>query len=84
MNFEQVESNPEDARELILVSCYLDAAKIPEAMLDRACSLQRRWSHGGDVTEEAPSASGVDEDLIQTVKDELRFDDAVEMSELFL
>lgn len=79
MNFEQVESNPEDARGLILMFCYLDAAKIPEAMLDRACSLQRRWSHSGEVTKEAPSASGVDGDLIQTVKDELRFDDAVEI-----
>lgn len=83
MNFEQVESMSEDARKLILLFCYLDAAKIPEAMLDRACSLQKRWSHGGEVTEEGPSASGVDEDLIQTVKDELRFDDAIEMLKSF-
>lgn len=60
MNFEQVESNSEDARRLILLFCYLDAAKIPETMLDRACSLQKRWSHSGEITEEAPSASGVD------------------------
>lgn len=83
INFEQVESNSEDARKLMLLFCYLDAANIPEAMLDRACSLQKRWSHEGDVTEEAPSASGIDEDLIRMVKDELRFDDAVEMLKSF-
>ena len=82
-NFEQVERNSVDARNLLLLFCYLDATKIPEAMLDRACSLQKRWSHGAEVTEEPPSASGVDEDLIQTVKDELRFDDAIEMLKSF-
>ena len=83
MNFEQVESKSEDARKLMLLFCYLDAANIPEAMLDRACSLQKRWSREGDVTEEAPSASGIDENLIRMVKDELRFDDAVEMLKSF-
>ena len=83
MNFEQVENISEDARRLILLFCYLDAAKIPEAMLDRACSLQKRWSHDGEVTEEGPSASGVDENLVQTVKDELRFDDAIEILKSF-
>ena len=83
INFEQVERVSEDARRLILLFCYLDAAKIPEAMLDRACSQQKRWSHGGEVTEEGPSASGVDEDLVQIVNNEFRFDDAIEVLQTF-
>jgi len=63
-NFEQVEKSSGDARRLTLLFCYLDAAKIREATLDRACSSQKRWSHDGEVTRVAPSKSGVDEDLI--------------------
>ena len=83
INFEQVERISEDARKLILVFCYLDPAKIPEAMLDRACSLQKRWSQDGEVVEEGPSVSGIDKDLIKTIKDELRFDDAIEILKSF-
>lgn len=79
MNFEQVENSSNDARRLMLLFCYLDAANVREAMLDRACSSQKRWSHDGEVTEIAPSASGLDEDLISMVLDEVRFDDAIEV-----
>jgi len=79
MNFEQVEKSSEDARRLMLLFCYLDTADIREATLDRACTSQKRWSHDGEVTEVAPSASGVDEDLICMVLDEVRFDDAIEV-----
>jgi len=79
MNVEQVEKSSEDARRLMLLFCYLDTADIREATLDRACTSQKRWSHDGEVTEVAPSASGVDEDLICMVLDEVRFDDAIEV-----
>jgi len=64
MNFEQVEKSSKHARRLMLLFCYLDAANIREATRDRACSSQKRWSHDGEVTEVAPSAFGVDEDLV--------------------
>lgn len=78
MNFEQVERDSEDASYLLLLFCYLDAARIPEAMLDRACSPQRRWNRIGEIFEEPPETVGINEDLIQLVRDEVRFDDAVE------
>lgn len=43
LNFEQVEKSSKDAKSLLLLFCYLDAANIWEAMLDRACSSQKRW-----------------------------------------
>lgn len=77
-NFEQVENSSRDARILMRLFCYLDAANIREAMLDRACSSQKRWSHDGEVTEVALLASGVDEDLVCMVLDEVRLDNAIE------
>ena len=83
LNFEQVEESSNDARKLLLLFCYLDAANIQEATLDRACSSQKRWSHDGEATEVAPLASGIDEDLICAVRDEIRFDDAIEVLRSF-
>ena len=83
LNFEQVEKSSEDARKLMLLFCYLDAANIREATLDRACSLQKRWGHDGELTEVAPSASEMDEDLVHMVQDEIRFDDAIEVLSSF-
>lgn len=78
MNFEQVERESQDAYHLLLIFCYLDAANITEAMLDRACTPQKRWDQDGEVFEESPAHSGVDKEFIRLVKDELRLDDAVE------
>ncbi|KAL9634730.1 MAG: hypothetical protein Q9164_003919 [Protoblastenia rupestris] len=83
LNFEQVEKSSEDARKLMLLFCYLDAANIREATLDRACSLQKRWGYDGELTEVAPSASEIDEDLVYMVQDEIRFDDAIEVLSSF-
>ena len=79
MNFEQVEKSSTDARKLLLLFCYLDAANIQEATLDRACSLRKRWSQDGEIIEIAPSTSGVDNEVIAIVQDEMRFDDAIEV-----
>ena len=83
LNFEQVEKSSEDARILMLLFCYLDAANIQETTLDRGCSSQKRWSHDGEVTEISPSASGIDVNLVSMVQDELRFDDAIELLRSF-
>ena len=83
LNFGQVEKSSEDARKLMLLFCYLDAANIREATLDRSCSLQKRWNYDGEITEVAPSASGIEEDLICIVQDEIRFDDAIEVLSSF-
>lgn len=79
MNFEQVEKSSKDARKLMLLFCYLDGVNVQEAMLDRACSSQKRWSHNGEIIEVGPSASGVDKGLVCMVQDEVRFDDAIEV-----
>ena len=83
LNFEQVEQRSEDARRLMLLFCYLDAASIHEGILARACSPQKRWSPDGEVMEVSPFESGIDKDLVDTVQDELRFDDAVEVLQSF-
>ena len=83
LNFEQVEKSSKDGRKLLLLFSYLDAADIREAMLDRACSSQKRWNQDGEATEVAPATSGVDEDLICMVQDEIRFDDAIEVLRSF-
>ena len=77
LNFEQVGKSSEDARKLLLLFCYLNATNIQESMLDRACMAQKRWGNDGEATELAPAASGLDDDLIGIVRDEVRFDDAI-------
>ncbi|KAL8823071.1 MAG: hypothetical protein Q9191_006208 [Dirinaria sp. TL-2023a] len=83
MNFEQVERDSRDARILLLLFCYLEPADIPEAMLDRACTSQKRWDHRGEILEESPVSSGIDEEFVQLVKNELKFDDAIEVLQSF-
>lgn len=83
LNFEQVEKSSEDARKLMLLFCYLDAANIRETTLDRSCSLQKRWSLDGEIVEVAPSISGIDEELVCIVQDEIRFVDAIELLSSF-
>ena len=77
MNFEQIEQNSQDASNLLLLFCFLDSANIPEIMLDRACTPQKRWNTSGEMYEIAPAL--VNADLVELVVDEVRFDDAIEI-----
>lgn len=83
MNFEQVERESREAHKLLLMFCYLDAANITEALLDRACAPQKRWNQGGEVFEEDPVHAGIDEEVVQLIKDEVKLDDAVEVLRSF-
>lgn len=77
MNFEQVEHESQDASNLLLLLCYLDPTNIPETMLDRACSPQKRWNYSGEMIEIEPMLVNVD--IVQLIRDEVRFDDAIEI-----
>ncbi len=77
MNFEAVEHQSKDASNLLLLLCYLHPADIPETMLDRACTSQKRWNRSGEMFEKEPML--VDVDVVQLVQNEFRFDDAIEV-----
>ena len=78
VNFDQVERGSKAASDLLLPFCFLDASNISETMLARACSPQKRWSRLGEMSEIAPMESGIDSELLTTVQDEIKFDDAIE------
>jgi hypothetical protein len=78
VNFEQVERDSKHASDLLLLFCFLEPSHIPETMLWRGCSPQRRWDRHGEMVDVAPEDVGVDESLISLITNEMDFDAAVD------
>ena len=51
MNFKEVEQESRDATSLLMLFCFLEPSNIPEILLDRAYSPQKRWSCSGEMFE---------------------------------
>ena len=78
MNFEQVELDSEGASNLLLLFCFLDGSNIPEVMLQRGALPQHRWGPDGEVSELAAADTGLDDDLLNLIADEMAFDEAID------
>ena len=78
MNFKEVELQSRDATHLLMLFCFLDPSKIPEMLLDRASSPQKRWSYSGEMFEEDPTEAGVCKELVALLRDEIRLDSAID------
>lgn len=78
LNFKQVEADSSEASSLLLLLCFLDSSAIPELMLRRGSSPQRRWGANGEIIEVAADMEGVDENLQRLIQSELDFDTAIE------
>ncbi|KAL9119010.1 MAG: hypothetical protein Q9187_004437 [Circinaria calcarea] len=78
VNFEQVERDSKEASDLLLLFCFLEASRIPETMLYQGTSPRRRWNDQGEITEVSPTNAGVDGGLIELIRNEIKFDAAVD------
>lgn len=78
INFKQVERESPDATCLLLLFSFLEPSSIPEAVLHRGSSPQKRWGVDGEVIEIRAEDEGVEECLIKLIQDDLGFDMAVE------
>lgn len=78
VNFEQVKQDSEDAAGLLLLFSFLEPSAISEMVLHRGCLAQRRWSEDGEVAEVSPEDEGVEVELTKLIRDEMRFDAAIE------
>ena len=78
MNFKELEEDSRDATNLLMLFCFLDPSNIPEMLLDRASSPQTRWGHSGEMFEEHPTKAGLCNELVALLRDEIRFDNAID------
>lgn len=78
INFKQVEQDSSDARNLLLLFSFLDPSDIPEAVLHRGSSPQRRWGNSGEVVETRAEDEGVETCLTKIIQGDLEFDMAIE------
>ncbi|KAJ5950462.1 uncharacterized protein N7479_008875 [Penicillium vulpinum] len=78
INFKQVEQESPAASSLLLLFSFLDPSSIPEMVLHRGSSPQKRWGENGEVTEVRAQDEGVDEYLTKIIQGDLEFDTAVE------
>ncbi|EFQ96871.1 LipA and NB-ARC domain-containing protein [Nannizzia gypsea CBS 118893] len=78
LNFRQLENDAPGASLLLLLFSFLEAAQIPETMLQRACSDMQIWSENGGVRDISAERAGIDSEIISMVNNELRFDQAIE------
>ncbi|KMU78015.1 TPR repeat-containing protein [Coccidioides immitis RMSCC 3703] len=78
INFKQVECEAPDAVYLLLLFSFLEPSSIPEMLLHRGSSPQKRWATNGEVEEIRAEDEGVDESLTRVIQGDLEFDLAVE------
>lgn len=78
INFKQVEQDSSDARNILLLFSFLESSCIPESVLHRGSSPQRRWGNSGEVVEIRAEDEGVDICLINVIQGDLEFDMAIE------
>lgn len=78
INFKQVEKESPGATCLLLLFSFLESSSIPEVVLHRGSSPQKRWGKDGEVTEICAEDEGVDAGLARAIQGDLEFDTAVE------
>ncbi|EAW20720.1 LipA and NB-ARC domain protein [Aspergillus fischeri NRRL 181] len=78
INFKQVERESSGAASLLLLFSFLEPSSIPEMLLHRGSSPQRRWGEDGEMTEVDAEMEGVERQLIQVIQGDFEFDTAVE------
>ncbi|KAK9578899.1 hypothetical protein V6Z98_005612 [Aspergillus fumigatus] len=78
INFKQVERESLGAASLLLLFSFLEPSSIPEMLLHRGSSPQRRWGEDGEMTVVDAEMEGVERQLIQVIQGDFEFDTAVE------
>ncbi|KUL81633.1 hypothetical protein ZTR_09651 [Talaromyces verruculosus] len=78
INFKQLEQESPDAILLLLLFSFLEPSSIPEIVLHRGSTPQKRWGRNGEVTEVSAEDEGVDERLTKVIQGDMEFDAAVE------
>lgn len=78
VNFEQLQQDSEDAAALLLLFSFFEPSAISEMVLHRGSLPQPRWSEDGEVAEVSPEDDGVEIELTKLIRDEMRFDAAIE------
>jgi hypothetical protein len=73
-----VEQESPAATYLLLLFLFLDQSSIPEMILHRGSSPQKRWGSDGEVTEVRAEDEGVDECLTKVIQGDFEFNNAVE------
>lgn len=63
INFKQLEEESPDAVKLLLLLSFLEPSCIPELVLHRGSTPQRRWGSNGEVIEAQPEDEGVEKCL---------------------
>lgn len=78
INFKQVEQESPDAANILLLFSFLEPSSIPEVVLHRGSSSQKRWGSNGEVMEIRAEDEGVEECVTSVIQGDLEFDTAVE------
>ncbi|EAS28259.3 uncharacterized protein CIMG_09463 [Coccidioides immitis RS] len=78
INFKQVERESPEAFHLLLLFSFLEPWSIPEMLLQRGSSPQKRWGTNGEVEEIRAEEEGVDVNLTRFIQDDFEFDTAME------
>jgi hypothetical protein len=78
VSFKQLEQESQDAINLLLLFSFLEPSSIPEIVLHRGSTPQKRWGNDGEVIEIPAEDEGVDETLTRVIQNDFDFDAAVE------
>lgn len=78
INFKQVERESSGAVCLLLLFSFLEPSSIPEMLLHRGSSSQKRWGGDGEMIEINAEIEGVEKDLVQVLQGDFEFDTALE------
>ena len=78
LNFQQIEHDACLAVDLLLLFSFLSPSRIEEFILYRGVSPQKRWGKNGEACEVPAEEEGVECTLIDLIRDEMKFDAAIE------
>lgn len=78
INFKQIEQESPDAVNLLLLFSFLEPSCIPELILHRGSSPQKRWGSNGEVIETRAEDEGIENCLTNVIQGDLEFDIAIE------
>ncbi|GAM33879.1 hypothetical protein TCE0_013r01096 [Talaromyces pinophilus] len=78
IDFKHLEQESPDAVLLLLLFSFLEPSSIPEMVLHRGSTPQKRWGRNGEVTEVSAEDEGVDDRLTKVIQGDMEFDAAVE------
>lgn len=78
LSFKELEQDSQDAVAILLLFSFLDPGSIPEILLYRGCTANRRWDDNGEIVDVAAHEEGVEEGLASLIGNEFRLDDAIE------